>query len=159
MRYLIYTQREPYPEPGRQWLPLWTTTLDHGHHIQGYVSVRQTKAPKRRFDPGQYLRYEGQLYEVMYAYRTEEAPSEWVYYLEERRDLTGSRTPLQTIVEDGYGSGGGVQRVISGVFYNDQHARDYFSDIYRAADALSIRNGDLLRKAQMVSSGAVEVRP
>ena len=154
--YRVYQEHKPRDIPGRVWLPLYTTTLARGSHIHGWVSTRIAKAPKRRFSPGEYLRFRGQLYQVKYAYRTEEAPSEWVYYLEERKTLDDAPTELQKSLEEDFWVGSGVSRVIQGVFPDDIGASSYFSDLYRASDALVARNGTLVSGgAVVVSSGEV----
>jgi hypothetical protein len=101
------------------------------------------------------LTYNGQLYEVMYAYRTEHCPSEWLYYLEEREHLQRQQSALQCLAE-AVGAGAGVQRTVSGVFSTEEDAQAYFADVYRAADSVLVRNQALVRSAAVVSSGAVE---
>lgn len=161
--YLRYNVPQPPDEPGRKWLPLWTTSLVGGdirHRVHGWVSVRKTKAPRRRFDPGQYLRYRGQLYQVVYVYRTESDPSEWTYSLEERKDLGAPvRGPCQQIVEDLYDGGADTLRIVQEVFPNEMHAQAYFADIYRGADGLVICNKKLVAGAQVVSSGSLLEAP
>lgn len=161
--YLRYNVPQPPDEPGRKWLPLWTTSMTVSgirRYVQGWVSVRRVKAPRRRFDPGQHLRYQGQLYQVVYVYRTESDPSEWTYYLEERSGLILS-TPgsVQQILEGEHGVGGDTLRVVQEVFPNDAHARAYFADIYCGADALVICNKKLTAGAQVVSSGSLLEAP
>lgn len=46
------------------------------------------KPPKLRFRPGTFVKYKGSLCEVMYCYRVQDAPHEWLFCLEERQSLS-----------------------------------------------------------------------
>lgn len=152
---ICYQRQTPTPESGYQWLPLWTTTLDHGNHVHGWVSVRKTKAPRLRVSPGSIVAYKGALYEVMYCYRTETDPSEWRYYLEERDSVQAhSGSQIQRLIE-GVGAGQNVCRVVTGLFRNSSEAFSYFSDIYRAADAVIVYNKDFVQHGRVISSGVL----
>jgi len=101
------------------------------------------KPPKLQFRPGNFIRYRGQLHEIIYCYRLKEQPHEWHFYLEERPNLHTSFGVPKPIIWD--------------LFLNGYDAACHFyRDKQGGADSLCISNKSLLQDAGFVSSGAVD---
>lgn len=146
--------KRPQCPPTHDLLPLQTTTLN-GLYLRGYVRVRRSsKSPPLRSRPGELIEIADQLYEVMYCYRIEEEPETWIYCCEERDNPMEQRHALQVLFEDNLGAGSHVKRVVKDVFLSQHDALQYFSDIYRRADATHFRNAQILT-AKKVSSGII----
>jgi hypothetical protein len=122
-----------------------------GAHI---TLTKGTKPPPLRFKIGSYLRYEGCLYEVMYAYRTVSNPHEWIYCLEVRKDLMGTTDAIGELAS-AMGLGEATPRVVYDLFRDDYEANRYFWDIPCNGDRTLRKNGTLVKDAQVVSSGQV----
>lgn len=115
------------------------------------------KAPKRRFSPGQFIWVEKQLWEIVYAYRLASDPSEWIYCLEERKELKS--------IQDGdvvgqaaamLGAGSQTPRVFNDPFRSSGDANTFFHDIPVNGDRKHFTNKSLLqKKAEVKSSGEV----
>jgi hypothetical protein len=112
-----------------------------------------TKPPKLRFQAGTFFRISGQLYELIYSFRLEDTPHEWLHYLEERKDPSDSGDALHHALI-GMGCGAKTPRVSYALFRNEQDAWTFFADIPRAGDGWTVPNHTLL-KAEVVSSGLV----
>lgn len=125
---------------------------------RGHMFVQSGgKAPKRRFSPGQFIWVENQLWEIVYAYRVADNPSEWLYCLEERQELRTTQPGDkfgQALVAVGAGSQ--TPRVIYELFRSGMDAYTYFADIPRNADSKVFSNKMLLQgKAEVRSSGEI----
>lgn len=112
------------------------------------------KPPKLRFRPGQFIEYKGQLHELMFAYRVKDDPHEWIFCLEERRDLSG-RKDLIGIVAEALGCGDETPRILYDLLRDSYDAFRYFEDIPANGDRTHVRNKDLLQKGKVISSGEI----
>lgn len=131
------------------------TTLK-GLKKRGQIAlIKGGKPPKLRFRPGQYIRYKGQLYELMFAYRLKENPREWIFCLEERRNLSGRPKDLIAAVAESMGLGDSTPRVVYDIFHDGYQVFEFFIDIPGNGDRTNVRNKDLLRHGEVISSGTV----
>ena len=112
------------------------------------------KPPKLRFQPGSFARLDGQLYEIMYAFRIETNPHEWYYALEERFSLT-STPDLTAKALAALGAGATTPRVTYDLFKSSYDAHIFFFDIPINADRITVSNKEMIRRATVVSSGEV----
>ena len=123
---------------------------------RGQTSVYSArKPPKLRFQPGSFVEYKGQLYEILYAFRVASAPQEWFYTLAERESLTPPQLDLIGAVVEALGAGRNTPRVVYEVFPHEQAAWSYFSDIPRNGDCRCVGNRAMMKDAKVVSSGQV----
>jgi len=119
------------------------------------VSVKPGgKPPKLRFKPGMMIELEGQLYEVLYAFRLQDAPHEWRYMLEERKSVDEALDDLGQLME-AMELGKNTPRVFYELFRDSMDAWTYFSDIPRNGDGRVVSNQTLL-KGKIISSGKVQ---
>lgn len=115
------------------------------------------KPPKLRFHPGEFLRFEEELYEIIYAYRMAEKPHEWLFCLEERKSLR-SVEPDDHLGRAlvGMGLGESTPRLIYDIFRNSLDVLEYFGDIPSHGHRRILSTKDLLqKKAKVVSSGEI----
>jgi len=132
-------------------LPPYTTLRGKVQH--GRVSVRASKPPKLRWQPGQLITLDKQLFEVICAFRVESQPSEWFFELEYR---TAVQEHLDAIGQLGRAFGGDeTPRIVYDVFRSDMDARHFFSDIPSNGDRRVVSNKVLMQGAQLVSSGVI----
>lgn len=117
--------------------------------------ARATKPPPLRFKPGSYVKFRGFLYEIMYVYRVAAEPHEWMYELEERKDLYGKQDALATCLS-ALGAGSTTPRICYEIFHDHGDARQFFSDIPCNADRAIGSNKQMMAEAERVSSGRVE---
>ena len=137
-------------------LPLGMT-LDHGFQPRGKIWVyKGGKAPKRRFEPGQYIEFEGQQYEIKYCYRLVDNPHEWIWMLEERSGLRelDPDDEIGQMVRD-LGCGQHTPRISYHLFRDFSDAFQFFSDIPRNGDGRAVTNRDMIAKAKLISSGEI----
>lgn len=135
-----------------------TITLDPpGRRERGAIWVQPAgKSPKLRFQPGSFIRYVGKLYEIMFAYRVAEDPSEWRYCCEERQELTsGEAGGIFPGLIKALGAGDTTPRVVREIFRDTMQAWDFFSDIPVGRNRCTFSNKQLVQGAQVVSSGEV----
>lgn len=134
--------------------------LPPGTSLTGLVDRGRTsvlhggKPPKLRFRPGQYVEFDGQLYEVMYAYRLKENPHEWIFCLEERKDLSGSMDEIGQIAES-LGCGSLTPKIVYDLFHSWAQAAEFFFDIPANGDRANVTNKSLLQRGRLISSGAI----
>ena len=120
-----------------------------------YQKYCQDKPPKIRFRPGTFLRYKGQLYEVLYAYRYRDDSREWHYTLEERTELRSvpsdpfSQLLSQVLVDEG------KPRVSYELFRDWLDAERNWNYIPAYGDRVTVSNKKLMQFAEVVSSGEV----
>lgn len=114
------------------------------------------KAPKLRFKPGQFLKYGGQLYCVIMAFRYKSEPNVWLFELEERKTISNPQTGLSGYIE----TFDQVQIPLDkAIVYepirtmSDLHKKEYRR--YRHGDSTVKSTQDLINKAQIISSGEV----
>ena len=117
------------------------------------------KPPKLRFQIGTYLRYQGSLHEIIYAYRVQDTPHEWMYCLEERENLSPGEmqrgaSPLHGLVV-AMGAGATTPRIVYELFRSHQDASTFFWDIPSAGDQSIVPNKKLIQHATVVSSGSI----
>lgn len=131
-------------------------TWDFATKVPGHkvTLIKGTKPPKMKFKIGSYLRYEGYLYEVMYAYRVASDPHEWIYSLEVRKNLAGQLDAIGELAS-AMGCGKDTPRIVYDLFQNPYEANYYFQDIPMNGDRILRKNKDLMAKAEVVSSGQV----
>ena len=133
--------------------------LDGKMHSSGMeMSVKNGgKPPKLNFNPGDFISFEGGLHEVIYIFRLQSDPSEWIYCLEWRSSLNPTGRPLDNLVA-AMGAGSETPRIVSDfLFLHEMDAMRFFSDIpCRASSRMNRSNKKLIQGgASKVSSGAV----
>lgn len=137
-------------------LPVMGTELDGRQRERGFVrTTAGGKPPKRRWQPGQLVELEGELYIIVYCYRLQEDPREWVYCLEERESVEHKPDALLDALENVLGCGSMTPRISYDLFRNWQDAFQFFADIPRRGDSRHVRNKQMV-KARLVSSGVIE---
>lgn len=138
-------------------LPSVVTLDPPGRRERGVMWVRPAgKSPKLRFKPGSFIRYERKLYEIMFAYRVIGEPSEWRYCCEERQDLiSGEVSERFPGLTEALGAGETTPRVVTEIFTTNQEAWFFFVDIPVGRNRITLLNKQLVRGAQVVSSGEV----
>lgn len=136
-------------------IPMPPGTGMDGPVNRGKVSVVPGgKPPKLRFRPGQYIEYQGRLHELMFAYRLRDDPHEWIYALEEREDLSDQKDVIGQIARH-IGCGESTPRIVYDIFLNSVDANTFFFDIPADGDRIHVRNRSMMKKAKIISSGAV----
>ncbi len=97
--------------------------LDGPRHRKA-VAVAVGKPPKLRLQPGTFVLYEGQVHQIIYAYRVTEKPHEWFYCLENCPPLDGiAKLAIQL------GLGSSTPRVVYELFRDHGDAQSFFWDI------------------------------
>lgn len=131
-------------------------TMGFGDKMKGreVTLVKGTKPPPMRFKIGSYVKHEGWLYEVMYAYRVVTDPHEWIYCLEVRKGLDGSKDAIGRIAE-AMGCGETTPRVVYDLFRTSYEANSFFGDIPSNGDRTLLKNKEMMAEAEVVSSGQV----
>ena len=124
----------------------------------GHVVVQKAgKAPKRRFEPGNFVWMENQLWEIMYAFLLAENRSEWLYCFEERGSFRSIR-PGNRIGQafEAMGAGSKTPRVVYEAFRSEFDASCFFTDIPANGNRKTFSNKQLLKgKAEIRSSGEI----
>lgn len=138
-------------------LPSVLTLDPPGRRERGSIQVLPPgKPPKLRFRPGSFIRFERKLYEVMFAYRVEVSPNEWLYCCEERQSLTaGEESDLFPGLTEALGAGATTPLVVREIFRDTQQAWSFFSDIPIGRDRTTFTNKRLMQGAELMSSGEV----
>lgn len=114
------------------------------------------KPPKLRFEPGEFICLEKQLYEVIYCFRVRANPREWLYACERRTSL--SECQSQDSLYDqisAAGAGSETPRIVREIFRDEMQAFSFFSDIPIGRDRTTFSNKKLVQGAKLVSSGSV----
>jgi hypothetical protein len=101
------------------------------------------KPPKMRFQPGSFVTFKGQLYEVLYAFRLKTAPNEWHYALGERSGLKSRYTMDLS------------ERIVYQLFHSWYEATCHFMWATNES-TLSASTKSLLQHGSLVSSGEVQ---
>ncbi len=142
-------------ERRRKELALPPITALSGPRSRGTIPVVAAgKPPKLRWSPGQIVKYQGQLYEIMYVYRVQAEPREWRFCLEERLGVIDEpRDFIDSLARD-IGAGTSTPRIVYDLFRSEHDAWRYFSDIPANGDRTTIRN-KRMQEAQLVASGRV----
>jgi len=114
------------------------------------------KAPKLRFKPGWFVRENksGQLYCILLAYRYKEDDANWIFILEERKNLGNPQTTLSKLCE----AAGGTSEV-SRIIWEPLHRGDALSlasNIYGHGDRCHVPNKKLINDFEVISHGEVE---
>lgn len=155
MAYDFPPRRRPSRDE-RTSIKLPPTTLLHGPQARGNMYVSKPgKPPRLRFQPGAFVRYKGELHEVLYAYRVEGNPHEWIYCLAERKSLTPPNRDLITKVVLALGAGQSTPRIVYEIFPDSYKAHQFFIDIPSEGDTVDVTNKNMMKDAVLVSSGEV----
>jgi hypothetical protein len=119
---------------------------------------RNRRAPKLRFQPGEFYREKktGVLYCVIFAYLSAEEPTVWRALLEERRDLTTPES-LYTAALEELGGFQDVSRISYLLWDRRLTPGTYLFALGRFAhgDSTSVPTSVLLRDFTLVSSGEI----
>ena len=126
-----------------------------GPEGRGRMAVQTGKPPKLRWQPGSLVRVEGQLYEIMYAFRSASHSHEWQFCLEERKSVLQQEPDLLQKVAEALGCGEGTPRIVYDVFRSSTDAHSFFFDIPSNGDRRVVYNKTLMGKATLVSSGEI----
>jgi hypothetical protein len=123
---------------------------------RGAIDVLPAGKVKRpRFEPGAFIRYQRQLYEIRYIYRLRHDP-QWRYLCDYRTDVV----PEEPANELAAGimaleADRDTKLMVPEIFLREQDVRDYFVNLYLAADGRTFTNQQLAQGARLVSSGSV----
>lgn len=112
-----------------------------GHQI---TMTKSSKAPKRRFQPGEKFVHEGSIWELIYMYRMADKPGIWIHCLEE----IAKESMLAHYIAEGFqaiGAGATTPRIVFNAFRGHQDVHDFFSDIYRRGDSIDMTTQKLLK--------------
>jgi len=114
------------------------------------------KPPKLRFKPGWFIRYKGQLYEIIYAYRLVGQPHEWFFSIEERSSLRTPDSLMSVYCDKEMPPPPLSERVFYDLFLNGGEAFYEFANIYVHADRDTVSNQQLLTHGEVVSECEVD---
>ena len=112
------------------------------------------KAPKMRFQPGNFFRFRGGLYEIVYAFRLQQTLNVWYFCLEAKksfREVEPDDTIGNLLVAAGYGAK--TPRVVHDLFRTSMEAMEFFSDIPAHGDRVYVSTQTLLKEGELLSSG------
>lgn len=129
-----------------------------GRESLGSISVTVRKAPPLRFNPGSFIFVDGQLWEVVYAYRLVSLPTEWIYCLEDRYDFQAIKNGDRVgNIMNAMGAGSTTPRVVYDLFHSDIDVRTFFSDIpIFGGSRVHYSNRTLMgKRAEIRSSGEI----
>jgi hypothetical protein len=113
-----------------------------GFEVRHYAT---TKAPKRRFKPGDRFAYDGDIWQIIYMYRLKSSPGIWYHCLEEIRDkpdLVGD-----ILVE--LGAGATTPDIVFSEFPSQMEARSYFRDRCMMGNQMDKTTQELLKLKQL----------
>lgn len=116
--------------------------------------IKGTKPPPLRFKIGSYVRHGGYLYEIIYAYRVASRPHDWIYCLEVRKNLSGDVDAIGRIA-NAIGCGASTPRIVYDLFQTEYEANTYFHDIPSNGDRTLLSNKEMMKEAELVSSGQI----
>jgi len=132
-------------------------TLVSGKREQwGHVMVKSAgKPPKLRFHPGSFIKFQNNLYEILYAFRTVDDPHEWIYCLAERTELSSSPKDMISQIAVAIGAGDTTPRIVYELFKSSYDATRFFGDIVSGGDTVLVTNKRLLQNGNVISSGEI----
>src|SRR3989344_6021680 len=168
------------PSNRRRILVPFSINLDGGWRQKGRVTVINSKAPKLRARPGEFVelngellkKYQDKLWEVIYCFRVK-GDHNWLYCLAARKSVIqddgkdeigkaldslgcGKGTPR---VVYGRGWGKGTRRFVDVQFGDGMAAHIYFADIPCHGDSIILMNQQMVSKnVKLVNSGAGEIQ-
>ena len=126
-----------------------------GHEERGSIEMLPAgKPPKLRYKPGNIVRIGAQHYEIIYAYRVEKTPHEWLYCCELRDNLMAPESDLALEAVYALGGGQSTPRVVIEIFRSSYDVFKFFADIPTKTDRCVKKNQELIR-AIVVSSGEI----
>jgi hypothetical protein len=130
--------------------PSQLAELDGSRRTGGEVRVAlgQSKAPKRRFNPGDRFEYDGYQWELLFMYRVRSEPHEWHHVLAERKP--GDLRLIDHVVR-ALGGGETTPRIVLTPFADRNEASKFFSDIPREGDSMIRTTQQLLAMKRVVT--------
>ena len=108
--------------------------------------------------PGQFIEYDGGLHEILYVYRLNSAPHEWVFCLEERSDTSGRLDDIGYIAAS-LGCGDQTPRIVYDIFRDQAQVMRYFLDIPGNGDRIHLRTRTLLNHGRLVDAEKTTTKP
>jgi hypothetical protein len=144
-----------------KWIDQPSTTTLQGRERRPQIRVWKNKPPKLRFRPGIYVKYQGQIHELLYVYRCKPDTQEWIFVLEERKGLEApalnpkSAGDRLSAMAESMGAGVDTPRIVYEIFRSSSDAMSFFSDIPAYGDRVHLRNKEML-KLEVASSGSVQ---
>ena len=119
---------------------------------EGTVTQRGTidlgapgKAPLLRFKPGTVVKIQGELWEVLYAFRFANDPTVWRYRCERRESLVPiTQTNLRAAKELELKRGNHTPRVVKALFRNHEDREKFFKDIPVYGEQMTFTSRTLL---------------
>ncbi|HLC77986.1 MAG TPA: hypothetical protein VJH92_02585 [Candidatus Nanoarchaeia archaeon] len=152
------------PSNRRRILVPFSINLDGGWRQKGRVTVINSKAPKLRARPGEFVelngellkKYQDKLWEVIYCFRVK-GDHNWRYCLSVRKSVIqdDGKDEIGKAL-DSLGCGSKTPRVIYGQFMDDMAAFNFFADIPHHGDSIVLTNQQMLSgNVKVVSSGTV----
>jgi hypothetical protein len=129
-------------------LPPKTTLKGKVTTGQQITVMKGGKPPKRRFLPGQHVVLNGEHYDILYMYRLQDNPNEWLYCLEERPDV--ERKDDTRVALEQLDPGSETPRVVYDLFMNFMDVQLFFSDIPRWHSSITATNQEMVQGAQVV---------
>ena len=116
------------------------------------VALGHSKAPKRRFNPGDRFEYDGSVWELVYMYRVARNPGVWIHVLAERGPKTDYACLINSVVK-ALGGGATTERIVFTPFASDEDARQYFWDIPMEGDSIHRTTQQLLSLKRFIDQG------
>lgn len=112
------------------------------------VSFGQGKAPKRRFNPGDWFEHDGSKWELLFMYRVRREPNVWLHCLAERKP---NNLRLIDLVVNVLGAGATTPRIVLTPFADGNEADKFFADISREGDSMIRTTKQLLAMKRVVT--------
>lgn len=130
--------------------PSQLADLDGSRRPGGEVRVvmGQGKAPKRRFNPGDWFEHDGSQWELLFMYRVRSEPHAWHHVLAERKQ---SDLRLIDHVVRALGGGETTPRIVFTPFADWNEANTFFADISREGDSMVRTTQQLLAMKRVVT--------
>lgn len=131
--------------------------LDGPSSRGGMKVLNGGKAPKVRFKTGQFVKRGDEIWEVIYAYRLKTNPHEWIYCLEERKQIGKSLSDDDKLghMFNALGCGEGTPRIVFDIFKSSMDAHRFFADIPANGDREDVPNKKMLNEFKIISSGEI----
>lgn len=135
-------------------------SLDGSPQKRGTIRVLHGgKAPRLSFQPGWYIRLDGELLVIMYAFRLQDNPDIWIYSCQRRDSLepvqaTDSLMAVSMAADASGSVSDQTPRVVTHLFRNRNDVHQYFSALYLFTDPCE-RTTAQLQLGTLVSSGEV----